>query len=267
MATAKYHSDFYGHLFREMLTSRTSKRSGGIKVSVKRAKLSDSDAKRANLSARKKERIKLPNYGDGVGGNPIYHISEFFSHPSGVEAILNTRALQTYESLDSNLYRCILPQIQLLNFKVAPVLDLQVTPTSEDCVVELLSCKFEGSEVVKRQNEHFSASMRNRIKWDTINAEPFLDVDVTLNVVLEIYTQPFSLLPVSAVEGPGNIVMQALMDQFVPLLLSSYDNKFCDSQNDASPNGPVCAIALKTTAPRLRGMDCSTTQTPSMTSR
>ncbi|KAL0372014.1 UNVERIFIED_CONTAM: hypothetical protein Scaly_0883000 [Sesamum calycinum] len=214
MATVKYHSvcsPFHGHLFQEIF--RTRKRNGVMKVSVRRAKLSVSNAKRANLSASKRERIKLPSYGD-----EIYHISEFFSHPSGVEAILNTRALQSYQSLDSNLYRCILPQVRLLNFEVAPILDLQVTPTSEDCIVEMLSCKFEGSDLVERQNEHFSASMRNHIRWETIDAQPFLDVDVKLNLVLEIYTQPFALLPTSAVEVPGNIMMQALVDQLVPLL-------------------------------------------------
>ncbi|KAG8375295.1 hypothetical protein BUALT_Bualt10G0085500 [Buddleja alternifolia] len=209
MATTKYHSH---HLFHEIFTSTTRKRNVGMKVSVKRAELSESNVKRANLTARKKERIKLPNnYGDGI--------SDFFNHPSAVDAILNTRALHSYQSLGSNLYRCILPQIQLLSFKVAPVLDLQVMPSNEDCIVELLSCRFEGSEVVERQNEHFSASMRNHIKWETIDDEQFLDVDVKLNLVLEIYTQPFTLLPISAVEGPGNIMMQALVDQLVPLLV------------------------------------------------
>ncbi|GFQ03708.1 hypothetical protein PHJA_002514600 [Phtheirospermum japonicum] len=133
-------------------------RNGVKKVSVNKAKLSESNAKRANLCATRKERIKLPNYDHGE--NSIYHISEFLSHPSGVESILNTRALQNYQSLDSNLYRCILPQVQLLGFAVAPILDLLVTSTTEDCVVEMLSCKFEGSEVVERQNEHFSGTSK-----------------------------------------------------------------------------------------------------------
>ncbi|KAK6129799.1 hypothetical protein DH2020_036452 [Rehmannia glutinosa] len=234
MATIKCHfahSPFHAHFFSEIF--RTRKRNGVRKVSVKKAKLSESNnVKRANLSATRKERIRLPNYGHGE--NKIYHISEFLSHPSGVEAILNTRALQSYHSLDSNLYRCILPHVQLFSFEVAPVLDLLVTPTSEDCVVEMLSCKFEGSDVVERQNEHFSASMRNHIKWEVIDAEPFLDVDVRLNLVLEIYTQPFALLPTSAVEGPGNIMMQALVDQLVPLLvqqlLQDYEEWVCQQQ-------------------------------------
>ncbi|KAL8521573.1 hypothetical protein ACS0TY_011918 [Phlomoides rotata] len=220
MATAKYHSprsQFHAHSSQEIFCSSPKKSNGCMKVSLKRASLSHSDAKRAHLSARKKERVELPNY--GVGRNDKHHMSEFFSHPSGIEAILNTRALESYQSLDSNLYRCVLPQIQLLSFRVAPVLDLLVTPSTEDCTVEMLSCKFDGSEVVQPQNERFSASMRNHIKWETIDAEHVLDVDVELSLVLEINTLPFTLLPISAVEGPGNIVMQALVDQLVPLLV------------------------------------------------
>lgn len=174
--------------------------------------------KTANLSARKRDRVKLPNYDNG-SKDKIYHISEFLSHPSGIEAILNTSALQSFEFLDANKYRCTLPRVQLINFEVAPVLDLRVTPTDEDCVVELLSCKFEGSEVMESQNDHFSASMRNRITWDTNDSDQFLDVDVKINLTLEIYTRPFTMLPVSAVEGPGNLMMQALLDRLVPLLL------------------------------------------------
>ncbi|XP_047970864.1 uncharacterized protein LOC125214049 [Salvia hispanica] len=210
MAAAKYYSSrslIHNHtrIFQELSTS-------AARLSSKKAGFSVSGVKRANLTARKKERIKLPNYGGGNG------ISQFFSHPSGIEAILNSRALQSYHPIDSNLYRCVLPQIQLLSFRVAPVLELQVTPSSEDCVVEMLSCKFEGSEAVERQNERFSASMRNHITWETIDGEHVLDVDVELNILLEINTQPFAMLPISAVEQPGNMVMQAVVDRMVPLL-------------------------------------------------
>ncbi|XLR00725.1 hypothetical protein S83_066923, partial [Arachis hypogaea] len=64
---------------------------------------SGSNVKRANLSAAKSERIKLPDYNDGVGGKK-YHISEFLRQPSGIAAVLNMRALQTFESLDANTY-------------------------------------------------------------------------------------------------------------------------------------------------------------------
>ncbi|KAL4372041.1 hypothetical protein AHAS_Ahas06G0226100 [Arachis hypogaea] len=179
---------------------------------------SGSNVKRANLSAAKSERIKLPDYNDGVGGKK-YHISEFLRQPSGIAAMLNTRALQTFESLDANTYRCSLPKLQFLNFEAAPMMDLRVTPTEEDCLVEMLSCKFEGSEVVEEQNNHFSALMVNHMTWGGADAESFLEVDVKLNLTLEIYTKPFTMMPVSAVERPGNLIMQALVDKLVPLLL------------------------------------------------
>ncbi|GAB4854080.1 hypothetical protein Ancab_022662 [Ancistrocladus abbreviatus] len=156
-----------------------------------------SSVKKALLSAKKKERIKLPYYEDSCTGKS-YAISEFLNHPTGVEAILNVNALESWRSLGSNTYRCRLPVIQLLNFEVAPVLDLQVKRTSEECTVELLSCKFEGSDIVERQSKYFTASMKNYITWDTNNMESVLDVDVKLDVSLEIYSQPFILLPVSA---------------------------------------------------------------------
>ncbi|KAL1569288.1 hypothetical protein AAHA92_00782 [Salvia divinorum] len=213
MAITKIQSPFWPHRFQEIITL-TRKINGVKKVSVK---LSTPNVKRANLFAARKERIKIPNYSDAENSN--YHISQFLSHPSGIEAILNLKALQSYQSLDSNLYRCILPQIKLLTFEVAPVIDLQVTSTARECLVEMISCKFEGSDAMERQNEHFSASMQNNLKWETVASEQFLDVDVRLNLVLEIYTQPFAMMPPSTVEGPGNIMMQALVDQLVPLLL------------------------------------------------
>ncbi|KAG6397216.1 hypothetical protein SASPL_143382 [Salvia splendens] len=190
MAITKIQSPFGPHRFQEIITL-TRKRNGVKKVSVK---LSTPNVKKANLFAARKERIKIPIYSDAENSN--YHISQFFRHPSGIEAILNLKALQSCQSLDSNLYRCI----KLLNFEVAPVIDLQVTSTAGECLVEMISCK-------------------NNLKWETVNSEQFLDVDVRLDLVLEIYTHPFAMLPPSTVEGPGNIMMQALVDQLVPLLL------------------------------------------------
>ncbi|WMV43019.1 hypothetical protein MTR67_036404 [Solanum verrucosum] len=57
----------------------------------------------------------------------------------------------------------------------------------------------------------------------SINLQIFVPLHKT-----EIYTMPFTMLPTSAVESPGNIMMQALVDRLVPLLLQQllqdYDN-------------------------------------------
>lgn len=70
-----------------------------------KAKLSELNVKRAKLSARRRDRIQLPNYNNTGGSKKTYHISEFLSNPSGIEAILNTSALESFQSLDSNTYR------------------------------------------------------------------------------------------------------------------------------------------------------------------
>ncbi|XP_042443567.1 uncharacterized protein LOC122028760 isoform X1 [Zingiber officinale] len=180
---------------------------------------------KANLSARRQERVFIPNYCDGNGR--AFPISDFFRHPTGMEALLNTRALQRFELLDANTFRCTLYKIQFLKFEVSPVIDLQVTPTDKDCTVEMLSCRFEGSNAIEKQNQLFSAFMRNHITWEADNSEPCLVVDVNLRIALDVYTKPFSLLPLSAVEKPGNLVMQGLLDRLVPLLAEKLHSDYC----------------------------------------
>ncbi|CAN6444926.1 unnamed protein product [Victoria cruziana] len=152
-------------------------------------KAKTSEPKKAKLLARKTERVSLSSYIDKFG--VAYPIADFLNHPMGISSMLNTGALQRYEQLTPNTYRCSLQKIHLLNFEVAPVLDLSVTPTSDDCIVEMLSCKV--------------TFMRNHIRWNENCPEPFLDIDVEVAVLLEVYTMPFVMLPISAVETPGNL--------------------------------------------------------------
>ncbi|CAD6264723.1 unnamed protein product [Miscanthus lutarioriparius] len=170
--------------------------------------------RRARLSARRRERVPLP---DGVSGDGV---GEFLRHPDAVESLLNTGALESFAPAGSGpgTFTCGLRRIGLLGFEVAPVLDLRVAPTSTDCTIEMLSCRFEGSEALEQQNEFFSAFMSNHITWSDDAEEPCLDIDVSLEVTLEVYTKPFSMLPLSAVEKPGNLLMQGLLDRLVPML-------------------------------------------------
>ncbi|KAG0473928.1 hypothetical protein HPP92_015785 [Vanilla planifolia] len=198
-------------------STRRSRSLGAVGRASAGEQESPAGRKRANLWACRKEKVKLPEYTDRHG-RP-FCIGDFLRHPSGVQALLNSRALQELESLGPDIYRCTLQKIQFLAFEVAPVLELRVNSTSEDCTVEMISCKFEGSELIKGQNKLFSAFMRNHITWNAEHSsEPCLEVDVNLSVSLEIYTQPFSLLPAAAVENPGNLIMQGLIDRLVPLL-------------------------------------------------
>ncbi|XP_068639171.1 uncharacterized protein [Aristolochia californica] len=183
------------------------------RAQVVKADSTETISKKANLFAEQKQKITLPSYSSSSG--KVYSFREFLSHPLGIESLLNTRALQSFEYLDSNTYRCTLPKVKFLKFEVSPILVLRVTPASEYCMVEMLSCKFEGSKALERQNEHFTAFMRNCISWDASSSEPSLDVNVKLNV----HTLPFTLLPISAIETPGNLAVQRLVDSMVQLLI------------------------------------------------
>ena len=55
----------------------------------------------------------------------------------------------------SCMRRCELPKLQFLNFEAVPLLDLRVTSTDEDCLVEMLSCKvFPSPQPKKNKNVH-----------------------------------------------------------------------------------------------------------------
>jgi hypothetical protein len=93
--------------------------------------------RRARLSARRRERVPLP---DGVSGDGV---GEFLRHPDAVESLLNTGALESFAPAGTGpgTFTCGLRRIGLLGFEVAPVLDLRVAPTSTDCTIEMLSCR------------------------------------------------------------------------------------------------------------------------------
>ncbi|RWR91570.1 putative methyltransferase-like protein 15 isoform X1 [Cinnamomum micranthum f. kanehirae] len=203
--------------FSALVFPQMSFRMNAKEMRMVKAEFQESKGRKAQFVAERKERTQLPRYADDCGR--VYQFSEFLSHPLGLESILNARAMQSFQNLDSNTFRCTLPNFQFFKFKLAPVMDLRVTPTSEDCTVELLSCKFEGSDDIKQQDDLLSVFMRNYITWDANSSEPTMDVDVKLIVTLEVSSLPFRLVPLSAIETPGNVIMKGLIDVYVPLLL------------------------------------------------
>ncbi|CAK9190049.1 unnamed protein product [Sphagnum troendelagicum] len=185
-----------------------------------------SKSRRAILCVRKQETVPLPTLTDPLG-NP-QHLSSFLQQPAGTKSMLNTNALERFEYLGDGVFRCYLPKLLLLKLEVAPIVDLFVSATHNDCCVEMLSCKFAGSQAVEEQNNHFSASMKNYLTWQSsTEEEPVLHVNVELNVALEVYTLPFTMLPLSAVETPGNVIMRAMLDRLVPVFI---DHLFMDYQ-------------------------------------
>lgn len=65
-----------------------------------------SSSKQANLSASRKQRIQLQSNRE----KKELTFSEFLKHPSGMEAVINAKALQSYQLVDDdeNTYRFFL---------------------------------------------------------------------------------------------------------------------------------------------------------------
>ncbi|XP_062195307.1 uncharacterized protein LOC133898643 [Phragmites australis] len=175
--------------------------------------------------------VRLP---DGVSGDAI-----------SVESLLNTGRLQSFVPVGSgpgpgpgpSTFTCTLRLIGLLGFEVALVLDLRVNPASTGCTVEMLSCRFVGSESVEQQNELFSGypTFRGQVLngnqlWDLIEGLEEND--------LIHYTHLLTVCdPVLCDEGTLYVSQE---------LISVYQQKA-----DASLTGQACSHAGGAAAERL----------------
>lgn len=173
----------------------------------------------AKLFVEKIRTVPLPTFSDAAGSPQ--HLRAFLREPEGRQCMLNTKALRKFEDLGDGAFKCYLPMMEFLSFEVAPVLELMVDAREDSCQVDLLSCRFEGSDVIRGQNERFAASMRNHLSWSSLEHEEqeLLHVRVELDVSLEVYTLPFTVLPIAAVESPGTLILQALVDRLLPVFV------------------------------------------------
>ncbi|CAL1362449.1 unnamed protein product [Linum trigynum] len=175
----------------------------------------ESRIKKAHLTAVRKHGLKLPPSEHG------YHFSEFLSHPEGVESALNVKVAKSFHVLDDCTYRLVLPQIRLLSFDAFPVMDLRTTTTAENFTVEMLSFKFRGAEALESENDHLIGLLWSRIMWHTKGSESYLELKMELDMIMELVKLPFSLLPPAAVEIPGNMIVQAVVDNLTKELLEN----------------------------------------------
>ncbi|GBG60597.1 hypothetical protein CBR_g8618 [Chara braunii] len=198
---------------------------------------STDEAKIANLSASKSSVSRFTLSGNVEASGKPYALSSFLRQPAGRESMLNARALRKIEPLEDDLYRCYLGTTEFFGIAVTPVIDLQVTVADSDCLVEMLSCRFEGSNQVHEINRRFSASLSNRLHWEPMGSRQLLlKNDVNLSVSLEVFTLPFTMLPISAVEVPGNTLLQALLERLVPLFLQQLKDDYTAWASTVSKN-------------------------------
>ncbi|CAN1234355.1 hypothetical protein LINPERPRIM_LOCUS4193 [Linum perenne] len=186
-----------------------------ITMAYKQSAASESYTKKAHLSAVRKKRLMLPttnNHSDH------YHMmSEFLSLPEGVQSALNVKSADSFQVLDDSTYRLVLPKVRLFSFDARPVMDLRVTTTADEFTVEMLSFKFQGAEALESENDHLKGLMESRIIW----SESYLELKMQLDITMELVKLPFSLLPPAAVEIPGNLIMEAVVDNLTKELLEN----------------------------------------------
>jgi len=168
----------------------------------------------------------------------------FLASEKGIHSLLNLEHIRAFDQLDKTRYRVYCGSFKLLSWYVEPVLDLEVILNNGSCILETRSCEIQGrSEKVREQNSRFKANYRYRIDWGEDyssgkGSTPFIQTGGDLQMQLQIYTFPFTKLPLSAVQGPGNKLMQALLRYLLPAFLDSFLEDFADwkmnEQGDAA---------------------------------
>lgn len=81
-----------------------------------KAEVQESKGRKAQFIAKRRARTELPRYADDCGR--VYQFGEFISHPLGMESILNARAMQSFQNLDSNTFRSIASLFLFITYKV-----------------------------------------------------------------------------------------------------------------------------------------------------
>ncbi|KAK8952278.1 hypothetical protein KSP39_PZI004770 [Platanthera zijinensis] len=145
-------------------------------------------------------------------------LADYMSLPASQYSVLDA---QRIERVDDNTFRCYVYSIKFFSFEVCPVLIVRVEEEPYGCCIRLLSCKLEGSPVVQAQNDKFSASMVNKVSYDTAlhhSQLQQLTSDTVIEVTIEI---PFLFrwIPRNAIESTGTEVLERLLRIMLPRFL------------------------------------------------
>mmetsp|Transcript_21369 Transcript_21369/g.52343 ORF Transcript_21369/g.52343 Transcript_21369/m.52343 type:complete len:388 (+) Transcript_21369:224-1387(+) len=202
----------------------------------------------AEIGARKSIRRTLNDEND------LKLFQKFMSSAQGVNSLLNLEHIRAYDQLDEGRYRVYCGSFKLLSWYVEPVLDLEITLNEGSCILRTRSCEIQGqSQKVRDQNRRFKARYEYKLEWGSEGENTaYLQTSGDLEMMLQIYTFPFTTLPTSAVQIPGNKLMQALLRYLLPAFLDSLLVDFAswkESQQegslDSAPEAPEVHQALR----------------------
>jgi len=157
-------------------------------------------------------------------GRPL---SEYMALPASQYSVLDARKV---ERIDSDTFTCHVGSVNFFQFKVEPVLTLRVEVNSDGsgCEIKLLGCRITGSKFVESQNEKFSTTMDNVVRWRHIPDSPkFKELlsEITLRVDMEI-PKWFRVLPQSAITYTGSKILQSILNTMVPSFLKQLERDY-----------------------------------------
>ncbi|KAG0491569.1 hypothetical protein HPP92_004614 [Vanilla planifolia] len=146
-------------------------------------------------------------------------LSEYMALPASQYSVLDA---QRIERVDDNTFRCYVYRIKFFSFEVCPVLVVRVEVEPYGCCIRLLSCKLEGSPLVESQNDKFSASMVNKVSYNSSlqnSQTQQLTTDTTIEVTIEVPFL-FRAIPVETIESTGAQVLDQLLRVMLPRFLN-----------------------------------------------
>ncbi|KAI3809230.1 hypothetical protein L1987_25200 [Smallanthus sonchifolius] len=170
-----------------------------------------SSAPKARFVARRTESISV---------RPLERpLLEYMSLPASQYSVLDA---QRIERIDDNTFRCYVYKFKFFAFEVCPVLLVRVEEEVNGCLINLLSCKLEGSPIVVAQNNKFDASMVNRISCDRNQSSSSLQ-ELTSDTVIEVCIDIpflFRAIPVRTIESSGARVLEQILKLMLPRFMA-----------------------------------------------
>lgn len=138
---------------------------------------------------------------------------------------------------------------KLLKYEVQPTLELAVTVAPSDgaeaaaaaaerkCVIALRSSRLEGSAAIRAQSERFAARAEHVITWSGAT----MASAVELTVSLELFGGAMALVPRAAVERPGSLVLQRMVDRNLLPFLSQLEADYRAWEKAGGPDSSTGA--------------------------
>ena len=160
-------------------------------------------------------------------------VKEYMALPASQYSVLDARKV---DRTSEDTFVCYVGAVRFFQFTVEPVLELQVVVVEDGCEINLLSCRISGSAFVEAQNEKFTTTMNNRVRWrhckddddSKIIRDQYKELvsEITLNVDMEVPKWFKRIVPMNVIEYTGSKLLQSILAGMVPQFLQQLQNDY-----------------------------------------